>query len=382
MSDAEPAPKRPRALSAARAPTTMAIVPTRPGEPDRLGYRAGDDEWCANLWSVKDPEWAAAWTELIAAAIALDPLRVRAAMVTFVACANRLVGQVPLDEEDEDDGWDDPWWDHELGALMRIGEHMGLATMQPGAQECATACMTELVRGFYSVTSLCLPRRGVQGGMTWLRPDAHGSPEAATRLVLGCFAACPHDHCGCALEILQGWSQEGPELTDNWYETTPRMLRRVLLCIAGLARFACVDEEWHVLARAALVPAIKFEDTRHLLDCLWNGNNIEPYRGCPPARLTSEPARVMVGEMRAARLRGAKVAPTPLRTQLDRMAYLAGERCIAAAKKSFYRQLWRKCLRARSIVNYWHGLTAWRYAPQHMNMEAELRSAMPTSLRA
>lgn len=158
MSDAEPAPKRPRALSAARAPTTMAIVPTRPGEPDRLGYRAGDDEWCANLWSVKDPEWAAAWTELIAAAIALDPLRVRAAMVTFVACANRLVGQVPLDEEDEDDGWDDPWWDHELGALMRIGEHMGLATMQPGAQECATACMTELVRGFYSVTSLCLPR--------------------------------------------------------------------------------------------------------------------------------------------------------------------------------------------------------------------------------
>ena len=147
--------------------------------------------------------------------------------------------------------------------------------------------------------------------------------------------------------VYNGWCYRHEQMWDDLtmqhkVDTTPRMLQRALLFVAGLGRFACVDAEWHALAyNSANKNFGTVGDTTELLELLSGFSVSESDEGFPK-RLDNDAARGMMETMRVVRAAGRTLKPPLKRKRLDQLTYAVGEEVIKRAKKDYYRALWRK----------------------------------------
>lgn len=211
-------------------------------------------------------EWDAAWPALEAAAAALDHRGVGREGGKWAKRAIRFVARVPLEVQDSYD--EEEWYATEENVghiwsrmieLSRLGAMLDRRTQEPDCCEAARHCSVNL--------SCAMTQAMVNGcrlGDVWNLKgwvdhadeefDNHchqydycflpleGHPEASLRMLL---ARCSSYCCG---DI--GYYQILDRLqTDVDYPH--RMLERLLLLIAGLARLPCVHNAYHEMVRDA-----------------------------------------------------------------------------------------------------------------------------------
>ena len=151
------------------------------------------------------------------------------------------------------------------------------------------------------------------------------------------------------------------------FDSTPRMLQRCLLFVAGLCRFYCVHADWHQLAKvAANDDGSFFYDTDDLLnrltgrrgvpgpECVYGDDgDFGPCVDFPLNRLKNGAAIGMIESMRTARLAGKLVLPQLNTAQLDALTYTAGKRHIEQVKSVYYKGLWRKWKLLWTCTSHW-----------------------------
>ena len=151
------------------------------------------------------------------------------------------------------------------------------------------------------------------------------------------------------------------------FDSTPRMLQRCLLFVAGLCRFHCVHADWHQLAKvAANDDGSFFYDTDDLLnrltgrrgvpgpECVYGDDgDFGPCVDFPLNRLKNGAAIGMIESMRTARREGELVLPRLSTAQLDALTYIAGKRHIEQVKSVYYKGLWRKWKLLWTCTSHW-----------------------------
>ena len=141
------------------------------------------------------PELRAAFTELKASCVAMDPSQIETAMRAYLGHVDRVVAALPLrivhsdgdgevGEDDRHDAWD------LMHQLTPLGARLAKCTLAPGMQARATECLTVFSRVLVSdspITHSCRWRDD-QDEDGWVYEWAPGSPEASVRLCLAHWA--------------------------------------------------------------------------------------------------------------------------------------------------------------------------------------------------
>ena len=131
------------------------------------------------------PELRAAFTELKASCVAMDPSQIETAMRAYLGHVDRVVAALPLrivhsdgdgevGEDDRHDAWD------LMHQLTPLGARLAKCTLAPGMQARATECLTVFSRVLVSdspITHSCRWRDD-QDKDGWVYEWAPGSPEA------------------------------------------------------------------------------------------------------------------------------------------------------------------------------------------------------------
>jgi hypothetical protein len=306
------------------------------------------------LLSARDPAWTAAWAELEVAVGALDASRVGTATTEWLHCAGNVVQHLPIEQHSDDLSKQDQKlvWD-EMTLFMQLAKRLTAATLLPGALERATACVTEMCRALYpkfnNMQNEYFPRWDDDGmrGKDWCSQEIVGAAVPVLHLHLARYAAysgwCYRFDSVCSGAVNLGAG-----------DTTPRVLQRVLLLIAGLCRFEAVDSEWHTLAyHATTLGGLceSFKDTEELLEMLSGQYDGDGWEAMPDP-MDDAPGD-MVRQMLVARRAGRLVRPRLSAAQVDQLTYLAGKMYIETAKKAYYKSLWRKWWLLWSATSRW-----------------------------
>ena len=319
-------------------------------------------------------EWAATWPELAAAATALDDVWVRAATKAWVECARRFFDMVEMTGDPEESTT--PNQEHmemincRMLAMSKLSVELCAVTLQPAVaypnpdQERAKSC----------VEALCTSLLGIYVGgdqWQWCFTDTTasfdfcyfplvGAAEPTLRVLLTRWSVCAP-----GLPVQQ---QIWDELeASTAFDSTPRMLQRCLLFVAGLCRFHCVHADWHQLAEvAANGDNSFFYDTGDWLnrltgrrgvpgpECIYgDDDDFVPCVDFPLNRLKNGAAIGMIESMRTARREGKLVLPQLNTAQLDALTYTAGKRHIEQVKSVYYKGLWRKWKLLWTCTSHW-----------------------------
>tara|TARA_X000000368_G_C22982892_1_gene690739 strand:- start:62 stop:1120 length:1059 start_codon:yes stop_codon:yes gene_type:complete len=319
-------------------------------------------------------DWESAMARVRSAAIVLDDAQLGAEVDTWIRLALDVVQAVPLVWQEIDDfvtalpseEHRDLIWE-QMCQLSWLGSEICHLTLMPNTSRSAHRCVTELVYCMIGVGPVGVG--GHIGNMTiyegWEDQCMHqkrycfplpfeGAAYASLFMLL---ARCASYNCGDVY-----WYQIQDYLQDN-VDYTHRLLERILLLVASLGKFKCVDSVWHELAddatfrtseeyneqlttkgifRALIYPLDKPCCDDELLEPLKN-----PY------------ARKMVHAMRHAH-RLAKTHGDGSYDSRATAAYREGKEHIKAVKKAFYRGRFRKWRTLWTIAMYWQEQTAKR----------------------
>ena len=274
--------------------------------------------------SESNPQLKAACAEFEASVAACDPARVGAAFDQWAAAVSAAVHQVPLvgggwtmapSKEDCAAIWSEMHW------LIQLATRLNAST-EPGAVACGDVLARRIRSGLeHELSGAHYQDDGVHGAGFCSVP-LKGAPEPTLRLLLARYA------------VYNGWCYRHWLIWNDLQrsaDSTPRMLQRALLFVAGLCEFECVDHEWHTLAHSAAEKnQSTFEDTTDLLELLSGRRVVDEsdWEYGHPKRLKNDAMRSMIEAMYVARATGQTRTPAPSPQQLDLLTYAAGQKVI------------------------------------------------------
>ena len=220
--------------------------------------------------------WDAAHASLAAAVDALDPEWVNAAAHKWVDCAIRFVNAVPLDGTTNTGGVGpseanaERIWGGGMCRLSVFGARLGAATQQPGMEARAAECMTRFCRAvhprIFNAWSDAWEDGGEWGHLFCMGTPLIGAAEPTLRLLLTLLGSYQgwcyrHDEAWDALlgMVWKSWEHNGCNYINNPIvrDTTPRVLQRCLLFVAGLCAFKCVESPLHRRGSSTCAPGAR-----------------------------------------------------------------------------------------------------------------------------
>ena len=351
-----------------RAPQTL-----RSGTPDTHTHArdrgSGQFAGMANLLAMYT-DCESAMARVRSAATVLDDAQLGAEVDAWISLALDFVQAMPLVWHD--DGDVAPFEEHrdliwgQMCQLSWLGSEFCHLTLMPTTMGSARRCVAKLV--------FCMVRVGPIGDgpigdanvyKGWEDLCVHqkrycfplpfeGDAEASLFMLLGRCASYNHGDVE--------WYQIQDYLQDN-VDYTHRLLERILLLVASVGRFACIDSEWHQLANDATFRTSEEYNmqltTRRILYALRypldkpcvNDELLKP--------LKNPYARKMVGAMHLV-YRLAEIHGDGDHDARATEAYREGLEHINAVKKTFYRGRFHKWRTLWTIAMYWQEQTAKR----------------------
>lgn len=302
--------------------------------------------------------WESTFGQLQFAVNALDYTQLRPGVNNWIRCAMHCVRAVPLMEDDDgcelpSESHRDRIWRH-MCDLSNLGCKLCAATQWPTQLESARRCVALLADGMIcgaigdtnlhsAWEDLCMYQR-----QYCFTQPFEGAPDASMRMLL---ARCASYNTGDVY-----WSEIQDYLQVN-VDYRHRMLKRLLLLIAALGQFHCIDSVWHDLARdATFYTSEDYNDTLTLtkvLKSLMRPMSVWPRKECLLQPLRDPNARQMVLLMRKENRVQLAQRPRPsLATRQDCILREAKGH-IQVVKTALYKSLWRKWFTLHAIAFYW-----------------------------